>query len=621
MSKKVSDQSTDLFKSLFQKFKEFFPLFVREGEVDFDGLQKFFKAQKVLSDKEKYGLTWAGKGNAFKAIQTKSVGTLVPQKTDSKSWDTTENLFIEGDNLEVLKLLQKNYREKIKIIYIDPPYNTGHDFVYKDNFTESVADYYEKTGQSENGVKMSVNTEKNGRFHSDWLTMMYPRLFLARNLMTDDGVIFVSIDDNEAANLRLVCDEIFGEENFVAQVVWRKKKAYGRGDTFFIPQTEYVLVFRKTDKLESFGIPVESEKIIQRYKHEDEKGKYELLPLWHKSPTGPYIRPTLQYSLELDGRKIDSVSGQFLWKKDRIIKEYENNNVEIVEVDGKYRVYSKAYLEFNALGEERTTTPTSYYDGSTTSDSAKEISELFDMKVFDYSKPTGLIKHLVRHVKNSKECTVLDFFAGSGTTAHAVMSLNSEDEGNRKFMCVQIPEELDKDSEAYKAGYKTIAEISKERVRRAGEKVKKENQNKESGKKLDIGFKVFKLQNSNFRKWNILTSEAGIEEVKSQAKLLIDKPLVDKYKEEDVVQEVLLKEGFSLNSQVTKRKAKSKLDFFFVQDVENSKQAYITFEEKLTKEKVDKLEIPKDTLFVCFDSALDDNLKANISRNINLKVI
>jgi adenine-specific DNA-methyltransferase len=188
-------------------------------------------------------------------------------------------------------------------------------------------------------------------------------------------------------------------------------------------------------------------------------------------------------------------------------------------------------------------------------------------------------------------------------------------------MCVQIPEELDKDSEAYKAGYKTIAEISKERVRSAGEKVKKENQNKESGKKLDIGFKVFKLQNSNFRKWNILTSEAGIEEVKSQAKLLIDKPLVDKYKEEDVVQEVLLKEGFSLNSQVTKRKAKSKLDFFFVQDVENSKQAYITFEEKLTKEKVDELEIPKDTLFVCFDSALDDNLKANISRNINLKVI
>jgi adenine-specific DNA-methyltransferase len=167
MSKKVSDQSTDLFKSLFQKFKEFFPLFVREGEVDFDGLQKFFKAQKVLSDKEKYGLTWAGKGNAFKAIQTKSVGTLVPQKTDSKSWDTTENLFIEGDNLEVLKLLQKNYREKIKIIYIDPPYNTGHDFVYKDNFTESVADYYEKTGQSENGVKMSVNTEKNGSFHSE----------------------------------------------------------------------------------------------------------------------------------------------------------------------------------------------------------------------------------------------------------------------------------------------------------------------------------------------------------------------------------------------------------------------------------------------------------------------
>lgn len=603
---KVAKTSENIENKNLHKLRAIFPNFVKDGQVDFDALQKFFDKEGILSGEEKFGLNWAGKSNAFRAIRTPATGTLVPQPQESKNWDSTENIFIEGDNLEVLKLLQKNYREKIKMIYIDPPYNTGKDFVYKDNFTQDVADYYEQTGQTKGGIKMTANTEKNGRYHSDWLTMMYPRLFLGRNLLKDDGVIFVSIDDNEVANLRMIMDEIFGEENFVASLIWRKKKAYGRGDKYIIPQTEYVLIYRKSELLKDFGIPVESEKILKRYKFQDEKGKYELLPLWHKSPTGPYIRPTLQYQLILDGKEIDSVSGQYLWKKDRILHDYKRGFVEIVENNGKYRVYSKAYLDFDSEGNERSTTPISYYDEVTTSDSAKELGELFNDKVFDFSKPSRLIRHLIRNISLENVDLILDFFAGSGTTAHAVMNLNAEDGGNRKWICVQLPEITEEDSEAYKAGYKTIAEISRERVRRAGSKIGKG----------DIGFKSYKLSASNYRHWNVPEAQDEKEILKT-SKLFLEKPLVDKYDEKSVVYEILLKEGFNLNSKIEQQKDTLKSWIVMCDD----KKLFVTFVEKVKNEQVEKLGISENDTFVCFDSALDDTTKININRNINIKVI
>lgn len=609
MMKKINKISENIGNNNLEKLRKVFPQFVKDRQIDFNSLKTFFDENEVLAENEKYGLSWAGKGNAFRNLRVPATGTLSPDEKESKNWDKTENLFIEGDNLEVLKLLQKYYREKIKMIYIDPPYNTGKDFIYKDNFTENKVDYYERTGQTENGIKMTTNPESSGRYHSDWLTMMYPRLFLARNLLKEDGVIFISIDDNEVANLRLIMDEIFGEENFVAQLIWRKKKAYGRGDKYIIPQTEYILIYHKTELLKEFGIPVESEKILKRYKYKDKKGKYELLPLWHKSPTGLYIRPTLQYKLILDGKNIDSVSGQFLWKKDRITKEYKKGFVKIIKFNNKYRVYSKSYLDFDAEGNERTTTPISYYDMATTSDSAKELNELFKNKIFDFSKPVKLIKHLLKNISYFKGDIILDFFAGSGTTAHAVMDLNAEDGGNRKWICVQLPEIVDEKSEAKKAGFENIAQISRERIRRAGEKIGKG----------DVGFKALKLQNSNYRQWEVLENEEDKQKLLDQSKLFVEKPLTNKYDEKSVVYEILTKEGFDLNSSVILNEKVKSFAFWEVKDGE--KKMFITFTNKITQENVEKLNLTEKDIFVCFDSSLDDSTKVNLSRNVDIRVI
>jgi adenine-specific DNA-methyltransferase len=496
---------------LLQFLKTNYPSIIKDNEINLNEL-KVIAGLPVDEKTNGYGLNFVGRNVARSKYAKKTKKELKLNSKLSKNIDTTKNLVLKGDNLDSLKILKNHYQNKIKCIYIDPPYNTTSDeFVYPDKFNKEEAEVLGIATDTADFERMEFSF-KTKKSHNGWLSFMYPRLMLARDLLKDDGVIFISIDDNEQANLKLLCDEIFGEENFVGDIIWRKKKAYGRGDKYIIPQTEYILTYRKSERLESFGVAVESESIIKRYKYEDDRGKYELLPLWHKSPNGPYKRPTLQYELNLEGKTIDSVSGQFLWKKDRIIEEYKNGGVEIIEFNGKYRVYSKAYLNFNSEGEERTTTPVSYFDGATTSDSAKDLTELFQDKIFDFSKPVKLIKHLLKNICSSSNDIILDFFAGSGTTGHAVMQLNSEDGGNRKFILCQIDEPIKKDKPAYKFCKENglepvISSITIERLKRAGEQIESKKQKEESKNEgkldfekdveampsspLDTGFKVF----------------------------------------------------------------------------------------------------------------------------------
>jgi adenine-specific DNA-methyltransferase len=597
----VAKYSENIENENLQKLKKVFPQFVKDGEVDFDAMQAFLKKEGVLASDEKYGLNWSGKSNAFKAIRTPATGTLIPEKDKSKNWDETENIFIEGDNLEVLKLLQKHYREKIKMIYIDPPYNTGKDFVYKDNFTQGVSDYYEQTGQTKGGIKMTANTEKNGRYHSDWLTMMYPRLFLARNLLKEDGVIFVSIDDNEVANLRMVMDEIFGEENFIGCFIWNKKLTGGYDNDNLNTQHEYVLFYVKS----IYDFQVINEEKESKYKLIDENGKkFKWDSLWNVG--GLTYSKSLDYPImSPEGTEIWPIGEKgvsfWLWSKTKVENERDRLKFE-KNKNGNWKVYKRIYASDNIV-------PGSMLDkdivkGNTHSSS--EIKTLFDgNKIFDYAKPTPLIKYLIARGTSDNDL-ILDFFAGSGTTTHAVMDLNSNDGANRKWISVQLPEITDESGDVYKSGYKTISEISRERIRRAGDKIGKG----------DIGFKSYKLSNSNYRKWSDISLDDEKELIK-QSKLFIESPLIDNFIPENVVYEIALKEGFDLNSKVTQDKGDLKP--YVLKD--GGRRLFATFSDKVTKDKVVELKLSQDDLFVCFDNAISDTDKVNVGKIINLKVI
>jgi adenine-specific DNA-methyltransferase len=615
----VEKSSENIENENLQKLKKVFPQFVKDGEVDFDAMQAFLKKEGVLAGDEKYGLNWSGKSNAFKAIRTPATGTLIPEKNKSKNFDETENIFIEGDNLEVLKLLQKHYREKIKMIYIDPPYNTGKDFVYRDNLIENINDYKENLGITKDGTVMKstkiINGRKNsltdGRYHSDWLTMMYPRLFLGRNLLNKNGVIFVSIDDHEIANLRLLMDEIFGPENFVGEIIRVTNKS-GTANDFIRKMNDYVLVYSKDiNYFESGGIEGDLEVLDK----EDKFGKYRKgreLNKWgtdsrrEDSPSMwyPIIGPNGEdvYPIKTDGTegrwRLGKVTMSELIKKDGVIFEKNDSNV--------YRVYEKVRVEGKVLKQFKNIFDDSKYLNAAGSQALKRIFST-EMALFDFSKPVDLIKDLILFGANDKNDIVLDFFAGSGTTAQAVMELNNEDQGTRKSICVQLPEVIeDMDSEAYKSGYKTISEISRERIRRAGDKIGKG----------DIGFKSYKLSNSNYRKWSDMSLDDEKELIK-QSKLFIESPLIDDFVPENIVYEIALKEGFDLNSKVTQDKGNLKP--YILKD--GDRRLFVTFSDKVTKEKVEDLKLSQDDLFVCFDNAMSDTEKVNVGRIINLKVI
>ncbi len=545
---KMDGMTMNIEQANVEKLKEVFPEVFADGKVDFDKLQGLL-GHYIADDKEKYSFSWKGKADSLRLAQKRSTGTLRPCKEESKDWDTTENLYIEGDNLEVLKLLQSSYLNSIKMIYIDPPYNTGNDFVYTDDFADGIAHYKEVTGQA-----TKSNPETAGRYHTNWLNMMYPRLKLARNLLTDDGVIFISVDENEIANLRKICNEIFGEDNFIGTFIWRKKDGGGQAKDYFVIEHEYIVGYRKSDAL-----LWEDEKEIRdinEYKKIDAKGRYKITKLAKWGNTArredrpsmyfPLNAPdgTLAYPIAPDGN-----DGRWRIGKEKMKELVQNDLIYWEKKNDLWIPYEKEYFTNQSkIIKQRSI----LYDVANTGDGTDCLTELFGIKdIFENPKPFEIIIKLLKPI-TTKNDIILDFFSGSATMAHAVMNLNAEDGFNRKYICVQLPEKTEPNSVANKAGYQTICEIGKERIRRAGEKIKEESKGKEGIENLDIGFKVFKLDSSNLVKWDN-TPTTDEEEVKTRIQDSLFY-LVEGREDLDLVYEIMLKYGLSLTLPVEERK-------------------------------------------------------------------
>ncbi len=535
----------------FKKLAELFPNAVTEtidenGEVvraiDKDVLMQEISCTVVDGKEERYQFTWPDKKKSVLLANAPINKTLRPCREESVNFDTTENLYIEGDNLEVLKLLQETYLGKIKMIYIDPPYNTGNDFVYEDDFAQSTEEYMANSGQfDDEGNRLVKNLDSNGRFHTDWLNMMYPRLKLAKDLLTNDGLVFISINEIEQANLEKICDEIFGISNHVATFVWKNKYGPGAFTKGVAYLHEYVLCYGKNYPSNVEATLSESE--IEKYNKTDEKvsirGGFITQPLATKSKDD---RPNLVYPLLHNGIEIWP-DKQWIWEKKRLYDAYNKGEIVINEKNGKYSVRFKQYLR-DENGVMRKGKPLSLLTFVFNQDGTKEMEELLGRGIFDFPKPTELIKYFLSLRINEiedNEYTVLDFFSGSSTTAHAVMQLNAETGSKRRFIMVQIPEETGEKSEAYKAGYKTICEIGKERIRRAAKKIAEENPDS----KFDGGFRVLKCDTSNMKDIYYSPSEFDMN--------LLDM-MADNIKEdrtpEDLLFQVMLDLGVELSSKI-----------------------------------------------------------------------
>ena len=454
-------------------------------KIDFEVLRELLGDKILDSDEERFGFYWVGKQDAKRAAAEPTRKTLRPVLEDSVDWDKTQNLYIEGDNLEVLKLLQRAYLGKVKMIYIDPPYNTGNDFVYDDDFTMSREEMDEAMGNlDEEGNRLRRNLDSNPRYHSDWCSMIYSRLLVARTLLANDGVIFISIDDNEVHHLRKICDEVFGASNFVNQFCWRRRRTQANLSVNASTVHEYILCYAKDiAKIRLNRLPYTAEYIAQTFSNPDNdpKGAYQ---------TGPLARPASSsnraYTLTMpNGREI---TAKWSCSKETF-QSYVKEGRLVIPRGGEGMPRIKIYLS-----ELPGMIPNTWLDGSGTNDDAnRTIQNIFDgASLFDYSKPKELVEHLLR-LGSSPDSLILDFFSGSATTAHAVMQLNAEDGGKRKYICVQLPEQTPEDSEARKAGYSTICEIGKERIRRAGKKIKEEAE----GVDIDTGFRVLRVDTSN----------------------------------------------------------------------------------------------------------------------------
>lgn len=555
-------QSLDIVSDNISKLKELFPEVLTEGKIDFKVLQDIL-GNEIEEEEEFYRFTWAGKSQSRREAHKPSTGTLRPCKEESVDWDTTQNLYIEGDNLEVLKLLQKSYSNKVKMIYIDPPYNTGKDFVYKDNYKDNIKNYQQITGQVDlEGNKMSTNSESDGRYHSNWLNMMYPRLRLARNLLKEDGVIFISIDDNEVENLKKICCEIFGEENFISELptIMNLK---GNNDQFGFSGThEYTLVFGKNistiDDLNGIALTEEDK---EEYNLEDEKGKYKKgATLMRTGEAGSRLqRPKGYYPIYVNSnlseisliRKSDDDIEVYPKTRDgkemswRRSKENLSNTINEFIITGNSNsigIYKKQRLEDDLVNGKKAKTlfyKPEYSSGNGTS----VLKNLFGERVFDNPKPLELIKDFVS--VGNPDGYILDFFSGSSTSAHAVFQLNYEDGKKRNFIQVQLPEKTLEKSEAYKLGYSSISEIGKERIRRVSEKIKSENPLLSDN--LDLGFKVFKLDTSNIKGWDGLPDNLENSLFESQDNIKSDRS------EEDVLFEILLKYGLDLTLPIEEK--------------------------------------------------------------------
>lgn len=624
---KLNGESMNIVEDNIEKLKTIFPDVFTEGKVDFEKLQGIL-GNYIETNDERYNFTWAGKQNALRLAQTPSTGTLRPCKEESKDWDTTKNLYVEGDNLEVLKLLQKSYHNKIKMIYIDPPYNTGCDFVYKDDFKDNIENYKKITGQvDEEGNKISSNSESDGRYHTNWLNMMYPRLRLARNLLKEDGVIFISIDDNEVTNLKKLCDEVFGCENFVAQFPWRKRTAKSDVPFGVSQDYEWIICYAKTTQ---FKASIEG-KTRKYYETPDFPNRPWRIHDMTKQTTAAE-RPNSYFTMinPKNGKEYPADPNR-TWRitKDTFQKYYEANEI-VFPGDYNFLNISKPVARYfkdkdiEKAGENfgRVALSTKLPDDiGMSQDGTKEIKSIFENIIFSFPKTTNFIKYFLKATTKDNDI-ILDFFAGSATTAHAVMQLNSEDNGNRKFICVQLPEQTDEKSEAFKAGYKNICEIGKERIRRAGEKIKQEIEQENQQPKLgeepkkvpDIGFKVFKLDSSNIKKWN-----ANTENLEEQLQQSILNQVAGR-SELDVVYEIMLKCGLDLTYPIEEIKVEDKTLYSV-----GAGAMFVCMDDRITQSIADKIiaikeenEIEEPVVVFKDNGFKDDSTKTNTKESLRV---
>lgn len=624
MNNKLDGFSMDLENANMEKLKSVFPECFAEGKLDIDKLLSLC-GEYIDNDFEKYKFEWKGKSECLRLAQKRSTGTLRPCREESVNFDDTENVYIEGDNLEVLKLLQTAYYNKIKMIYIDPPYNTGNDFVYEDDFADPMARYKEVTQQT-----TKSNPETMGRYHTNWLNMMYPRLRLAANLLRDDGVIFISIDDNEVDNLKKLCNEVFGEENFVGEFIWRKKDGGGQAKEHFVIEHEYIIVYQKSynfvwkDKVEY--------RSSKEYNKQDDKGIYKITKLAKWGNTARREdRPTMYFSLTApDNSEVfpiapDGGDGRWRVGKPRMDELLTDNLIHWERKDGKWIPYEKEYF----ANQEKTIKQRSIlYNIANTGDGTNILTGLFGKKdVFENPKPIEVIRLFIEATTKDNDI-ILDFFSGSATTAHAVMQLNAEDGGNRKFIMVQLPELCDEKSEAYKAGYKNICEIGKERIRRAGKKILEEKGEQiaigdEEKKPLDIGFKVFKLDTSNLKLWDNtpITGDDQIEMFTERMNSMIDS-IKDDRTDMDVVYEVMLKMGVPLDVPVQYIEVNGKIVYIVGEFL-----LMIALFDNITAEDIESVAAYAPAKIICAESSFkDDSALSNAhyilrDKQIELKLV
>jgi adenine-specific DNA-methyltransferase len=602
---KLDGTSLDIKQNQIEQLKQIFPEVVTEGKIDREKLLLTLGADAVISG-ERYVLNWAGKTDAYRAVQTQTTATLKPQRDQSVDFDTTQNIFIEGENLEALKVLQKSYYGKVKMIYIDPPYNTGNDsFIYPDKFSETKDEYLRRIGDKDEAGYLTKeglfrkNSRESGQYHSNWLSMMYPRLFLARNLLHDDGVIFISVDDNEVHNLRMIMNEIFGEEKFIGQFIWKSRQNKdNRNVTGASIDHEYVLCYGKKVR--------GSNRKIDQYKNPDN----DLRGPWTSGNMVGLLpedqRPNCHYDLIDPKTGINYGKPKLGWRYDR------NTMNKLIREDrilwpptSSGRPRKKVFLsELN-----QTFTGYSSIIGLDiyTRNGTMEIEELFGIRVMEFPKPSELLKELI--LQGCEENgIILDYFSGSSTTAQAVMDLNKEDGGNRKFIMIQLPEKTDENSEAFKAGYKSIADIGKERIRRVSKKIKKEQQENPElfdDKQPDLGFKSFTLEPSNFKIWRTDTIETE-EDLKKQMEAFVD-PVRPDAEIDNMAWEILINSGYELTTPLER----AKIADTPVYSIAENEQILLL--ESLSQEAIDEIIKRKPGRVVCLDRLFNgnDQLKTN----------
>lgn len=637
----VSRTSPNLLGEQVERLKELFPEIVVEGKVDFEKF-KAMLGEEVDDRPERYSFTWAGKRDAVRLLQVPSRAALKPCPKESVDWANTKNVFIEGENLEVLKLLYKSYAGRVKMIYIDPPYNTGNDFIYPDNFVDPLDTYLMLSGQKDaEGNLLTSNPETSGRYHSNWLTALYPRLFVARQLLNDEGVIFVSIDDHEVHNLRLVMNEVFGEENFAAQItVLNNPKGRGLREHFAVCH-DYVLVYTKRSL--PIGIPKTEEEVEAQYPLKEGRRRYRLLelrnthrqfnrktrrnlwyPIYVDSGSGAVSLEAQENAKEALPIWDDGLEGCWTWGKEKVAREA--NLLVGREVNGKWKVFRKAFADDDTGNVVIRKLRTIWSDRQFHTEVGQaQFDELIPGRVFESPKPVGLIKQMLLSCTSSDEDNiVVDFYAGSGTTGHAAFDANIEDGAHRQFVLVQFQEPTPEGSNARHSGFPTIADICKERIRRAINKLQQQAHMqralfKDRAATEDMGFRVFKLVESNYRQWRGVEDKDG-GKYAEEMDLFID-PLLPGWKPEDVCWEVALKEGYSLSSIIEERKEIKSNRVWRVADAEQERSFHICLDDRLEDATAKALKLGKEDLFVCRDAALTDEGVANLALACKLKTI